>query len=130
MAYKVFISHSSRDTWVARQLEKHATASGAITFIDSDGLKVGDEIDENIRNNLKDSNELLVLLTPAANNSPYVQAEIGAGWIMGLRLSVLLYGVEPEDMNPLIKGKKLYLHINNADDYFQQLSDRIKKQSP
>lgn len=130
MAYKVFISHSSHDTWVARQLEKHTRESGATAFIDSDGLKVGDEIDENIQKNLRDSNELLVLLTPAANSSPYVQAEIGAGWILGLRISALLYGVEPENMNPLIKGKKLYLQINNADDYFQQLSGRIKNQLP
>ena len=49
MAYKVFISHSSHDTWVARQLEKHTRESGATAFIDSDGLKVGDEIDENIQ---------------------------------------------------------------------------------
>lgn len=129
MTYKIFISHSSRDTWVARQLEKHAKDVGAITFIDSDGLKTGDEIDENIQKNLRDSNEFLLLLTPAANTSPYVQAEIGAAWILNLRISALIYGVEPEDVNPLIKGKKLYLQINDADDYFQQLSERIKKQS-
>lgn len=82
-----------------------------------------------IQKNLRDSNELLLLLTPAANASPYVQAEIGAAWILGLRISAILYGVESEDVNPLIKGKKLYLQINDADDYFQQLSERIKKQS-
>lgn len=130
MAYKVFISHSSRDTWVARQLEKHSRDCGATTFIDSDKLKVGDDIDENIQKNLRNSDELLVLLTPAAAASPYVQAEIGAAWILSLRISVLLYGVEAEEVNPMIKGKKLYLQINDADDYFQQLSERIKKQSP
>lgn len=125
MGYKVFISHSGRDTWVARQLEQHVRNCGAETFIDAEGLHVGDEIDEIILKHLRQSQEILVLLTPAANNSLYVQAEIGAAWALGLRLSALLYGVEAEAVNPLIKGKKLYLQLNNADDYFSELSERI-----
>ena len=35
MTYKVFISHSSKDTWVAKQIERHLQECGAHTFLDA-----------------------------------------------------------------------------------------------
>ncbi len=33
LPYKVFISHTGEDTWVARQIELHLNEAGADTFL-------------------------------------------------------------------------------------------------
>jgi hypothetical protein len=64
MAYKVFISHSSIDTWVARQLARYIEDAGAVTFLDEADIEYGDDFEERILEALRTSQELLVLLTP------------------------------------------------------------------
>lgn len=129
MAYKVFISHSSHDTWVAKQLKKCAEAAGATVFLDSDDIQVGDDFREKIRTNLPTSDELIALLTPAAVKSRYVDSEIAIAWAFRIRISAMLYGVSDDEIHPLINDKNLYIRINDADGYFEQLSKRIKMKS-
>lgn len=74
----VFISHSSRDTWVAKQIAREISACGASAFLDEADVEVGDDFEERILEFLEKANELLVLLTPWALDRPYVWAELGA----------------------------------------------------
>ena len=39
----VFISHSSQDTWVAKQIAREVTSTGAIPFLDEADIEVGAE---------------------------------------------------------------------------------------
>ena len=77
MAYQVFISHSSADTWVARQIARHIEELGASTFLDEEDIEHGDDIEEEILSAAQNSDELLVLLTPWALTRPYIWIEIG-----------------------------------------------------
>jgi hypothetical protein len=49
---KVFISHASRDAWVAGQVAKEVAAVGAEYFLDSAAIETGDEFDAKLRNAL------------------------------------------------------------------------------
>lgn len=129
MAYKVFISHSSHDTWVAKQLKKYTEEAGATVFLDSDSIEAGDDFEDEILDNLRESSEFIVLLTPAAMESDYVKREIGAAWGLRIRIVAVLYGVALDQPHRLIRGTNLHIQINDVDDYFRQLSERIKKQS-
>lgn len=62
----VFISHSSRDTWVAKQIAREVAASGAKPFLDEADIDTGAEFEEAILEFLAKAHELLVLLTPWA----------------------------------------------------------------
>src|ERR1700722_10652486 len=62
----VFISHSSRDTWVAKQIAAHVKCVGAETFLDEADIEHGDDFDDEIVKASKRCTELLVLLTPWA----------------------------------------------------------------
>jgi hypothetical protein len=79
----VFISHSSQDAWVAGQIAKEVSAVGAECFLDSGEIETGDEFDEELKKGLGAASELLVLLTPAALERPYVWIEIGVAWSQG-----------------------------------------------
>ncbi len=74
----VFLSHSSRDTWVAKQIAREMSACGAEPFLDEAHIETGAEFEDAILKFLSKAHELVVLLTPWALDRPYIWAEIGA----------------------------------------------------
>jgi hypothetical protein len=82
----VFLSHSSRDTWVAKQIAREISACGAKPFLDKADIETGVEFEDAILAFLSKAHELVVLLTPWALDRPYIWAEIGAAWVAGFRL--------------------------------------------
>jgi hypothetical protein len=84
----VFVSHSSQDTWIAKQIAREIAARGGTPFLDEAQVDAGADFEEDILNFLEQAHELVVLLTPWALERPYVWAEIGAAW--GRRISTSL----------------------------------------
>jgi hypothetical protein len=130
MAYKVFISHSSIDTWVARQLARYIEDLGASTFLDEADIEYVDDFEERILEAIKTSQELLVLLTPWALKRPYIWLEIGAIWGLGRRVIGVLHGVSPselvaQDGTPALLKRIDLVELNNVGLYFEQLQRRI-----
>ena len=130
MAYKVFISHAGTDTWVAKQIERHIKDAAADTFMDAANIDIGDQFEEKLLAELKLSKELLVLFTPWSLERPYVWMEIGAAWVLNLRIAVVLHGLTNTDIiaNPKIPVKikaSDVVIINDIDDYFEQLKKRV-----
>lgn len=125
----VFISHSSEDTWVARQIAKEISQQGAKPFMDEADVDVGAEFEEDIRNFLDEADELLVLFTPWAFDRPYVWAEIGAAWIRRIPIVVVLHGLTRiEFMSkpnaPVFLKKRNIIKLNDIDQYLSQLGSR------
>ena len=88
---KIFISHSSRDKWAARRISAEIEQLGADTFLDEKDIETGESIDESISVHLKDSDELLVLLSPASVKSDWVLVEVGGAKALGKRLVPILF---------------------------------------
>jgi hypothetical protein len=66
----VFISHSGKDTWVAKQIAREVEACGAVPFLDEAHIDVGADFEEEILVSLEKAQELVVLLTPWALERP------------------------------------------------------------
>ena len=94
----VFISHSSLDTWVAKQISKEVELCGAIPFLDEENIDIGEEFEDKILYFLDKSHYLVVLFTPWALNRPYVWAEIGAAWSNRIPIIVVLHGISKSDL--------------------------------
>ena len=129
--YKVFISHSSKDTWVAKQIQAHLKKLGVQTFLDEGHIEYGDDFESVIFSELKTCDELLVLLTPWALERPFIYMEIGAARINDLRIIGVLHGITFDQLNstpgyPITLKKYLSVEINNMDAYFEQLKNRAK----
>jgi hypothetical protein len=86
----VFVSHSARDTWVARQIAREIAACGAKPFLDEAEIAVGEDFEEEILTFLEKADELVVLMTPWAQDRPYVWAELGAAWSRRIPIVILL----------------------------------------
>lgn len=54
----VFISHSGRDTWVAKQIAREVTACGAKPFLDEADIDAGAEFEDAILEFLSKAHEL------------------------------------------------------------------------
>ena len=132
MSYRVFISHGWHDRWVAKQLARSVREDArAEPFIDIFDLKKGDRIEERIFEELPKCKELVALLTPWSVTRNWVWNEIGAAWILNMRIVAVLYGVSLAEIDAE-KGGRACLTSRNAvllddfDDYIDELAVRVK----
>jgi hypothetical protein len=129
--HQVFISHSSTDTWVARQIGKYIGDCGAACFLDESSIQIGDDFEEKIREAANASGELLVLLTPWAVNRPYIWLEMGVFWGSGKRIIGILHGLTKNELLalervPVLLKRIDLISLNEIDSYFNQLKRRMK----
>ena len=126
--YLVFVSHATADKWIARTLCKSIEALGIATFRDDRDIHGGDDIPGEIRRKIVQSNEMLVLITPASVDRAWVLLEVGAAWGRRQRakITAVLYHVPFDNIPDIIKSKKA-ISLNDVDDYLDQLAVRAAK---
>jgi hypothetical protein len=127
--WRVFISHSSVDTWVARQIAREIQHCGATPFLDEAEVEVGADFEEDILKFLECAHELVVLLTPWALERPYVWAELGAAWGRRIPIVALLHGLSAGELQsrpgiPVLLKKRDLIPLNEIDTYLGQLRQR------
>jgi len=130
--FLVFLSHSSKDDWVARQLARQIEHARASCFLDVIELEGGDDFERRIKAALQECLELVVLITPAVLDSRYVWVELGAAWGQGKRIVPLLYGLTAAEIQanpniPVFVKRATLRSLNEADEYLNELRARIEK---
>lgn len=133
--FQVFISHSSLDTWVARQIAHHLQQCGAKTFLDEADIEYGDDFEARILAAAQVSEELLVLLTPWSVKRPYIWLETGIVWGRGKRIVGVLHGLSASELFmqegiPALLKRISLVEINQLDSYFKQVRGRIARWRP
>jgi hypothetical protein len=128
----VFVSHSSRDTWVAKQLAREIADCGAAVFLDEAHIEVGMDFEQSIRAALEEADEMVVLLTPWALERPYVWAELGAAWLRGIPIAGVLHGLAPAELQgrreiPVFLKERNLLDLNDVGRYLGELRSRVHK---
>jgi len=124
--YLVFVSHSSRDEWVARQIAHLIEQQGADTFLAEKHIEGGDQFPDSIRTSLQRCDELLVLISPYSIDRHWVQNEIGAAWVLEKRIVPVVDNVSLDQM-PDILVRRQAIELNDLDAYLDQLETRIKQ---
>ncbi len=130
MVTKVFISHASADTWVARQIASHLHGRGACTFLDEADIQTGDDFRERIIQAETDCSELVVLLTPWSIKRSYVLFEISCFLHSRKRVVGILHGLSAiEAMADPVAGDLLVrrdlVDINGIETYFDEIGARV-----
>jgi hypothetical protein len=128
---QVFISHSSRDAWVAKKIASHIQQCGASSFLDQSDLSHGDNFEAEILRAADLSSELLVLLTPWSTSRPYIWMEIGVFWGSRKRIVGVLHGLTSQEIVggegiPAVLKTIHLLELNEIDSYFDQLRQRVQ----
>src|SRR5579875_49340 len=73
----VFISHSSKDDGVVREIRRALAGLGVETWVDSEKLAGGDPLRPAVREGIERAEQFLAVITMDALNSEWVQREIG-----------------------------------------------------
>jgi len=128
---RVFISHASEDTWVARQIAREIRACGAATFLDGADIAHGDDFPREIRKAARQCSELLLLLTPWALSRPYIWLEIGYFHYREKRIVAVLHGMSVAGLAadpgvPALLKQLDLVELGEIEGYFRQLRDRIR----
>src|SRR5438128_358248 len=128
----VFVSHSARDTWVARQIAREISKCGAEPFLDEAEIEVGEDFEDEILGFLEEADELVVLMTPWALERPYVWAELGAAWSRRIPIVILLQGMTPGEFQsrpgiPVFLKKRDIIDLNGVETYFAALKKRVRR---
>jgi hypothetical protein len=129
--YRVFISHSAADAWLAKQIRLRIKALGADSFLDVNDIAKGDDFKSRIKQELPSCDELLALFCPWSRVRRWVSHEIGMADMLGKRIVCVFQGVtlrdfhEGEDgLGPL--SDLNIVEINDLDSYFEELKRRIE----
>jgi TIR domain len=129
-SYKVFVSHSGDDLWVAEQIAKCIEACGATTFPDRRDIAAGDNFKDRIREEIPKCEELLALFTPWSRKRTWVRHEIGMADALRKRIVCVFYKVTIADFDPQEDGVGPLdglnvIDLNNLGAYFKALRKRV-----
>ena len=125
--YLVFISHSSRDAWIASMMSEKVSALGAEAWLDVKDLEGGDVITQKILDGLDACQEAVVLISPNSVGSQWVVFEIGAVWGQHKRITPILNNVSFEAIAPLKEVKAV--DLNDFDRFLAELEKRIRRKT-
>ena len=121
---KVFISHSTADSWIARRISEDLNALGVETFLDAKDIETGASIDDSIRDHLTESDEMLMLLSPIALKSHWVLMEIGGANVLKKRLIPIMLHVPLNELpQPIVKY--LARDLNDIERYYDEVKKRV-----
>lgn len=127
--YTVFISHSSKDRWIARQIARFVEERGAQTFLDEKDIHGGDFISQTIKESIRDCDELLVLMSQYSIDRPWVLIEIGAAWALDKPVVPIIDKVTPGQMPDILSDHKA-IDLNDLNDYLAELEARVSEATP
>lgn len=97
----VFISYAHADAVQARRLVKALRDNNVVGWLDSADIAAGTAISSAVRDALKNSSVVIVLLSQTALRSQWVQFEVGAAEALGKKIiPVIVSGDVIEDEIP------------------------------
>jgi hypothetical protein len=99
----VFVSYSSQDQKQADNIYDAIIKAGGKVFLSGKSLNPGDDFAEKIRNQLINSRELWLLVTPNSLKSEWVLTEWGAAWLTKKKIIPIIYRCKPEDLPDRLK---------------------------
>jgi hypothetical protein len=124
--YQVFLSHATADKWLATTICEKIQALGASTFRDDRDIRGGDDIPDEVCQQIKQSQEVVVLLTPASVGREWILIEVGAAWAWRKRIVVILEHVDTSPIPTIIRSKKA-IKLTDVDIYLREVSLRAKE---
>lgn len=124
--YRVFLSHSAKDNWVAHQMTRLIEERGITVFLDEKDIEGGEDIAERIRTALEECNEFVVLLSRYSVNRQWVLIETGAAWMLKKRMTAIVDKITSQELPDILADLK-YVDLNDFDRFLEEVSRRGNK---
>ena len=122
----IFISHSSRQRWIAQQIKARLESYGANAFCHESDVELGAIIEETVWETMRNADEVLVLLTPAALQARWVSMEIGAAQVAKKKLRIVRMDLTHDDIPIALTGGRSTIDLNDIEQYFKEMFKETK----
>lgn len=126
---RVFISHTHADSEFARKLATDLKDTGANVFTYFDAISPGESIAERIGSEILQSQAVIILLSQASAQNPWVISEIAlarASRESGSRRRIIPIVIEKNAEIPFFIKDLLYLDFSDSDRYGDNLPRLIQ----
>jgi hypothetical protein len=121
--YNVFLSHSSRDTWLTSVIAERVKTLGCSTWLDVMSMTGGEDVLRSLKEAIRGADEVIVLVSPQSVESQWVSVEIGMALVLEKRITPILNHVERSNYAPLISLKAC--DLNDVEKFLIELKERI-----
>lgn len=108
--YDIFVSYASSDSALANELRADLEKHGFKVFMAEKDIPVSSQWKHTIRDALRSSTRVMILLTPNSVGRPWVLLETGAAWALDKDLIPAMAFVDPSQfVDPLrdIQGRRI-----------------------
>jgi hypothetical protein len=124
--YRIFLSHSRHDHWICHTIGEKIREAGADIWVDVFDLAAGRNIGEEIKAGLRQSQELLILISPASVGSDWVKHEAGIADVLDLPITLVMLHVDL-DKRPEPLKDRLAISINDLPIYVESIRKKVEK---
>lgn len=127
--YHVFFSCAAEDRFVARLCVRLIEEKGrgrVSVFLYEKSIEGGQSISEEVRRNIRECDEFVVLLTPSSVDRQWVMNEVGAAWMVEKKIVAILDKVSPRNLPDIIQGYRAFDLNDFEDRYIEELLRRVK----
>jgi hypothetical protein len=126
MNYRVYLSYSPKDSEIAKDLARRLSEVGVQVSHATDKVETheAEVVRRRIRECMKGSNEVIVLLTDTSANSPWVRYEMGAADALDVRVTPVVVHDGVEQLVPMV-GKN-FIKYADLPKYISSLKRRAK----
>jgi len=107
--YRVFLSHSHKDRWIAKQcarLIEEAAKPRVEVFFDEKDIEGGQSIPDSVRTGIEKCDEFVVLLSRYSKDRPWVLIEMGAAWGLRKPIIAIIDKIGPNEMPDIVSPYK------------------------
>lgn len=126
MAYSIFISSTRDDLELARDLARRLKEAGIKVFPVEKSSTPGHNVLSKFKKDLREADEVVVLLTGRSIQHPGVFSEIGAAYGLNKRVTPVLVNVEPKQL-PQFIGKH-FVRFGELPKYISKLKKRAEEE--
>lgn len=122
----LFISYARQDTDKARSLVYALREENVIGWLDSADIAGGEAISSAVRDALKKSSVVIVLLSPRALESQWVQFEIGAAEALDKKIIPVMLStdMQAEQLPDILRNRQW---IDGRDRPFEDVAREVRR---
>lgn len=125
---KVFISYSSVDEPLAKEIQSTLEEVGVGSFLDKKDIAWGDDVLERVARGLTDSTAVVVIISPASLKSQWVPFEVGHAMALGKK--VLPFLAHPSiDVPDFLRKLNYKMKVEDIRAYFSAQVEATRRVS-
>lgn len=112
MDYKVFISHTHKDSDLAMDLARRLKEAGVKVFPVEKSAVNGESVITTVNPGLRKADGVIVIVTDSSVNSPGLNSQMGAALALEKHVTPVVVGIEKDELPPFISK---YEYVRYAD---------------